>query len=214
MHIHSNFVLTNASLYRNSVVVVWIKKKIYIYIYIYMMWLTQHFQGRINSGWYEWIIDCSMCAHIYKRQPWIISKKSIPIPNNKIYIYTEINNISIKVDLYSKQPLGRMGPRLWPTYGLRLVCDQQLESRGCHVVAPPRLTGAHTHALTRGSYPEPLHHVLLGLAVGRDVQDEPAGQVGLVVAHEHVLVLDVLQHQQLTADTHTETQKHRGTGVK
>lgn len=48
-----------------------------------------------------------------------------------------------------------------------------------------------------GSHPQPLHHVLLYLAVSRDVQDEPARQVSLVVAHEHVFVLDVFQHQQL-----------------
>lgn len=47
------------------------------------------------------------------------------------------------------------------------------------------------------SYPEPLHHVLLDLAVCWDVQDEPTGKVGFVVAHEHVFVLDILQHQQL-----------------
>lgn len=43
------------------------------------------------------------------------------------------------------------------------------------------------------SYPEPLHHVLLYLAVGWDVQDEPTGQVGFVVAHENIFVLDILQ---------------------
>ena len=44
--------------------------------------------------------------------------------------------------------------------------------------------------------PEPLHHVLLLLAVGTGVEDEPPGEVRLVVAHEDVLVLDVLEHQQ------------------
>ena len=44
--------------------------------------------------------------------------------------------------------------------------------------------------------PKPLHHVLLLLAVGAGVEDEPPGEVRLVVAHEDVLVLDVLEHQQ------------------
>lgn len=51
------------------------------------------------------------------------------------------------------------------------------------------------------SHPEPLHHVLLNLAVSRDVQDESTGQVSLVITHEHVLVLDVFQHQQLQEES-------------
>ena len=47
------------------------------------------------------------------------------------------------------------------------------------------------------SYPEPLDHVLLLLVIGGRVKDEAAGEVGLVEAHEHVLVHHVLQHQQL-----------------
>lgn len=53
------------------------------------------------------------------------------------------------------------------------------------------------HVSADGSHPEPLHHVLLDLAVSRDVQDEATRQVSLVITHEHVFVLDVLQHQQL-----------------
>lgn len=60
--------------------------------------------------------------------------------------------------------------------------------------------GLLLRASAAAAHPEPLHHVLLDLAVRRDVQDESAGQVSLVIAHEDVFVLDVLQHQQLRED--------------
>lgn len=45
------------------------------------------------------------------------------------------------------------------------------------------------------SYPQPLNHVLLYLTVSRDVQDQPPRQVSFMVSHEHILILDVFQHQ-------------------
>ena len=44
--------------------------------------------------------------------------------------------------------------------------------------------------------PQPLDHVLLLLGVGRRVEDESAREVRLGVAHEHVLVLHVLEDEQ------------------
>lgn len=43
----------------------------------------------------------------------------------------------------------------------------------------------------RLTYPEPFDHVLLNLAVSRDVQDQPPGQVSFMVPHKHILILDV-----------------------
>ena len=47
------------------------------------------------------------------------------------------------------------------------------------------------------AYPQPLHHVLLLLAVSGGLEDESPRQVSLVVSHEHILVLDILQYHQL-----------------
>ena len=50
------------------------------------------------------------------------------------------------------------------------------------------------------THSEPLHHVLLNLTVGRDVQNQTPGQVSFVITHENVFILDVLQHQQLQGE--------------
>ncbi len=52
------------------------------------------------------------------------------------------------------------------------------------------------NVLCRHSYvPQPLHHVLLHFTVRRRLQDQASGEVCLVVAHEHILVLDILEYK-------------------
>ena len=47
------------------------------------------------------------------------------------------------------------------------------------------------------THSQPFDHVLLFLAVCRRLENESPCQVSLVVPHEHVLVLHILQYHQL-----------------
>lgn len=47
------------------------------------------------------------------------------------------------------------------------------------------------------THSQPLHHVLFDLTVCWNVKDQASGQVCFVVTHEHIFILDILQHQEL-----------------
>ena len=51
--------------------------------------------------------------------------------------------------------------------------------------------GGHAH------FPKPIDHLLFLVVVRGGVENEAAGEVGLVELHKHVLVLHVFEHQNL-----------------
>lgn len=51
--------------------------------------------------------------------------------------------------------------------------------------------------MKKSAYPKLVDHVFLLFLIGTDFEDKSSGQMRLVEAHEHVLVVHVFQHEQL-----------------